>query len=99
MVSGAFAWDTLGWYNVRSLGHSALEAASIGPDTITLAGADEWADLQKGDRVDGYAGDNTESMTSYYVTDKTEDAVALQDAEKSFGYVRSKDDVLFVEDR
>lgn len=78
---------------MRSLGHSVLEASSLSTDAITLTEATSWNDIQQGDLVEGYAGDDSISTTSYYVTDKTEDAIALQDAQTSFNYVRDKTNV------
>lgn len=93
MVSGAFAWDALGWYNVRSFGHNALEATSIKQSDITLVGVDDLSSLQQGDEVHGYVDEANGNTTLFYVTDVSDDRIALQDTMTSFGYIRDHDSI------
>lgn len=90
MVSGAFSWDALGWYNVRSLGHYVLEATSINEAPVTLVGIEDVSSLAVGDEVEGFVNGKSGKLTTFYVTDVTEDEIALQDTKTSFGYVREK---------
>lgn len=90
VMFAVFTWDALGWYNVRSLGQQTLEASSIYQPTVRLA--ENVDNLQVGDLVSGRVGHGDESR--YYVTDMSDTQIALQDVATSFGYVRSKTDII-----
>ena len=94
MVFWAFAWDALGWYNVRSFGHYALEATGISESVITLIDIEDFTALSQGDEVHGYPDDKGYKPRMYYVTDITDDQIALQDTEYSYAYIRDKDSII-----
>lgn len=96
MVAGAFTWDALGWYNIRSFGHSTLEATGISSADITLVAVDDISALSRGDEVTGFVDDDDHKKVLYYVSDVSDDWIALQDTTTSFGYVRAKKAVTLI---
>lgn len=51
------------------------------------------SELSVGDDVEGYLDGDSSSSTVFYVTDMSDEALALQDTETSFGYVREDSEV------
>lgn len=60
---------------------------------ITLTSISDSSDLSIGADVEGYLNDDPSTSTVFYITDISEDEVALQDTLTSFGYVRYISDV------
>lgn len=89
---GAFAWDSLGFYNLRSLGHNSLEAVGFNQADIVLTDVADIADVSRGDEVYGYTSDAS-SIRLFYVTDVTDSHIALQDTTNSFTYIRDKESI------